>query len=57
MVLIDLLCSDTANEMVHLSDADPNKFPNIHLFKYSQDYGSVATYLKKITDYELKKVK
>ena len=56
LILIDLLCSDTADKMVHLRDADPNKFSNIHLFKYSQDYGSVAKLLNIITDYELKKV-
>ena len=57
LILIDLLWSDTADEMIHICDADPDKFSNIHLFKYSQDYGSVATHLKTITDYELKKVK
>ena len=45
-ILIDLMRSDTADEMVHLRDANPDMFSNIHLFKYSQDYGSVATHLK-----------
>ena len=25
-ILLDLLCSDTADEMVHLCDANPNKY-------------------------------
>ena len=56
-ILIDLLCSDTADEMIRLRDADPNKYSNIHLFKYSQEYGSVATNLSQHSDYELRKVK
>ena len=34
-ILIDLLCSDTANKMIRLRDADPDKYSNIHLFHYS----------------------
>ena len=45
-ILIDILCSDTADEMVHLRDKDPDKFSNIHLFK-GKDNDSVASLLRK----------
>ena len=45
-ILIDLLCSDTADRMVQLRDEDPDFF-NIHLFKCSHLYNSVDNLLKK----------
>ena len=54
-ILIDLLCSDTADKMVQLRDRDPEEFSHIHLFKGGK-HGSVASLLQKYTDYELKKV-
>ena len=56
LILIDLICSDTSDEMVQLRDADPDKFSNIHLFK-GNIHDSVEGFLRKNTDFDVRKVK
>ena len=47
LILIDLIYSDTADKMVQLRDADPDKFSNTYLFK-GNNRDSVAGLLGKI---------
>ena len=57
LILIDIMCSDTADKMVTLRNENPEKFSNIYLFKQSQGRDSVASLLQKNTRFELQKLK
>ena len=51
LILINLLCSDTADKMAYLCDKDPERLSNIQLCKCSRHNNYVATILQENNDY------